>query len=184
MENKTKFTDWLKNVTEDSRAISVIEKSEDRIVRAYKELLSGYETDPSKILKVTREVQGKHEGLVVQKKINFYSICGHHFLPFIGEIHLAYEPGEIIIGLGKLKRIVDVYARRFQIQEDLVKEIAEELISSGGAGGAYVFSKAKHMCICGRGPSDDTTETITTYSCGSLKGTDQESRVLSLINNG
>lgn len=182
-KQQVKLTEWLKNITEDSRAIALINESEERIIRAYKELLSGYKQDPSKILKATKEVNGEHEGLIIQKDINFYSICSHHFLPFIGKIHLAYEPGEIIIGLGKLKRLVDVYTRRFQIQEDLVKEIAKELISSGKVKGAYVFSKAKHLCICGRGPSDDTTQTITSYAYGSLKGVNQEKRILSLIND-
>jgi len=180
LEDKVKLKNWLKKVTNNEEALKIIENSEDRIIRAYKELLSGYEKCPSKILKVTKEVDN-YEGLVIQKDINFYSICGHHFLPFYGKISLAYEPGGIIIGIGKLKRLCDVYSRRLQIQEDLVKEIGEELINSGKAKGSYVLSKAIHHCMCSRGPNDDTAETITTYSFGSLKGIEQERRILNLF---
>ncbi len=172
--------DWLEKVTKNKEALKVIENSEDRIVRAYKELLSGYEKDPSKILNVTKEVNG-YGGLVIQKDINFYSICGHHFLPFYGKISLAYEPGKIIVGIGKLKRLTDTFSRRFQIQEDLVKNIAEELMNSGKAKGSYVYSEATHNCVCSRGPNDDTTKTIAIYSCGSLKGLEKKTMISNLF---
>ena len=110
-----------------------------------------------------------HHGLVSIKNVNFYSLCGHHFLPFFGKVDIVYEPGEKIIGLGKFPRLVQIYAKRFQIQEDLVKDIAEEIMRSGKAKGVYVTSTARHMCMCSRGPSDDTVETATSYGLGSLE---------------
>jgi GTP cyclohydrolase I len=166
------LTDWLKKVTTDSRAHAWFDdpECEDRIVRAYKELLSGYETDPSTLMKETRPVRGGHPGIVTVRDINYFSICAHHFLPFYGQISISYEPGEKIIGLGKFPRLVQAYSRRFQIQEDLVKEIAEEVMGSGQARGVLVTSTGRHMCMCSRGPSDHTVATDTTYSLGTLGG--------------
>jgi GTP cyclohydrolase I len=148
-----KITDWLtSNVTDDPRAIRWFEgdECEDRIARAYRELLSGYEQEPARLLKTTRDVVDSHAGVVAITDINFFSICAHHFLPFFGKIDIEYVPGTRIIGLGKFPRLVDAYGKRFQIQEDLVKEIAEELMISGGARAVRVWSTAKHMCMCSR----------------------------------
>lgn len=165
--------DWLAaNITKDARALEWFDEpeAEDRIRRAYKELLSGYDTDPGKLLKTTREIapDEKYTGLVTVRDINYFSICAHHFLPFYGQISITYQPGKIIIGLGKFPRLVQAYARRFQIQEDLVKEIAEEIMGSGQALGVRVKSTGRHMCMCSRGPSDHTAETDTEFALGSL----------------
>ena len=123
-----KLVEWLaKQVTDDPRALRWFEEkgSDDRIARAYRELLAGYEIDTSAILKTTRMLRpGEHPGLVNVRDIGYHSICAHHFLPFFGSVDLAYEPGDRILGLGKLPRLVDAYARRFQIQEDLVRDVA------------------------------------------------------------
>ncbi|MBK7978085.1 MAG: GTP cyclohydrolase I [Deltaproteobacteria bacterium] len=173
------LTDWLeKNVTQDPRALEWFgrgaqrddaraEHCEARIVRAYRELLSGYSIDPATILKTTRRVAPEETpGVVTVVGISFTSICAHHFLPFFGKVKVSYLPGDRILGLGKLPRLVQAYARRFQIQEDLVKEIAEELMRSGGARAARASCKARHLCICARGPSDPTSYTRTEYQAG------------------
>jgi GTP cyclohydrolase IA len=160
---------WLKqNVTIDDRALRWFAgaECEDRIVRAYRELLSGYEVDTSKILKTTCQVQGDHSGVVQVHGNNFFSICAHHFLPFFGKVDIWYVPGDRILGLGKFPRLVQAYSRRFQIQEYLVKDIAEEIMSSGGARAVRVASSGRHMCMCSRGPSDQTVVTDTSYVCG------------------
>ena len=127
-----KLFDWLKaKVIDDHRALAWFEEegADDRISRAFKELLAGYRLDPSTILKTTRMLEpGEKPGLVEVRDIGFHSICAHHFLPFFGEVDLAYVPGDRILGLGKLPRLVDAYARRFQIQEDLVREVAHLFI--------------------------------------------------------
>ncbi|GGY04793.1 GTP cyclohydrolase I [Streptomyces djakartensis] len=165
----TSIAQWLEeNVTTDKRALDWYqeEECEPRIVRAYRELLSGYDIDTSKILKTTVEIEGEHAGVVRVHDINYFSICAHHFLPFFGKIAISYVPGDRILGLGKFPRLVQAYSRRFQIQEHLVKEIAEEIMSSGGARAARVVSNGRHMCMCSRGPSDQTVITDTSYVTG------------------
>jgi GTP cyclohydrolase I len=149
-------------------AIRTIEISEDRIKRAYSEMLSGYNQDPSKILNDVVHVKD-YAGLVIETNIQFTSICGHHFLPFFGSIDIAYEPGTVITGLGKLPRLAQAHAKRFQIQELLVKEIAEEIMKSIGAKGVCVRAHAIHLCMHSRGPNDRNVETTCTYSMGTLK---------------
>lgn len=169
--SQIQLVDWLKQkVTADPRALEWFDAAEcePRIVRGYKQLLDGYNQDPSKILKTTREVKGAHHGTVTVRDIAFYSICAHHFLPFFGTISISYVPGSKIIGLGKFPRLVQAYARRFQIQEDLVKEIAEEVMESGGAKGVRVQSSGRHMCMCSRGPADPNAVTDTTYQLGQI----------------
>lgn len=165
--------DWLAaNVTQDQRALEWFDEpeAEDRIRRAYSELLSGYSINPAGLLKTTREIAPgeNYTGTVTVRDINYFSICAHHFLPFYGKIDITYQPGKIIIGLGKFPRLVQAYSRRFQIQEDLVKEIAEEIMTSGKAKGVRVKSTGRHMCMCSRGPSDHTAETDTEFALGTL----------------
>ena len=165
--------DWLSaNVTNDSRALEWFDEAEaePRIRKAYQEILSGYKIDPSTLLKTTREI-GKDEkftGTVTVRDINYFSMCAHHFLPFFGKVDIQYEPGGIIIGVGKFPRLVQAYSRRFQIQEDMVKQIAEEIMTSGKAKGVRVKSTGRHMCMCSRGPSDHTAETDTEFAMGTL----------------
>ena len=167
-----KLVEWLaKSVTDDPRALRWFaeEGSEDRIARAFKELLSGYELEPGTILKTTRMLKpGERPGLVEVKEIEFHSLCAHHFLPFFGHVDVCYEPGDRILGLGKLPRLVDAYARRFQIQEDLVREVAEEMMESGHARGVRVRSRAQHLCMCSRGPSSQSATTHTEFALGTL----------------
>jgi GTP cyclohydrolase I len=169
-----KLVDWLAaNVTDDPRAIAAFDapEAERRISRAYKELLAGYTIDPSKILKTTRTLAADEApGLVTVHDISFYSLCAHHFLPFFGKADVTYVPGDRILGLGKIPRVVQAYAKRFTIQEDLVRDVAREMMTSGHARGVRVASVARHMCMCSRGPSDDTAETRTEIAFGTLEG--------------
>ena len=171
-KNKIKLSEWLKKVTADDGAISFVEESEDRIVKAYKELLSGYGQDSSQILNETARVE-EYEGLVIETNINFTSICPHHFLPFFGTVDVAYEPDKIITGLGKIPRLVQVFSRRFNLQEFLVRDIAKEIQSSINAKGVYVRAKGVHLCMCARGPLAQNTQTICSYALGSLKDSDK-----------
>jgi GTP cyclohydrolase I len=107
-------------------------------------------------------------GRVEVKDIVFHSICAHHFLPFFGEVDLCYEPGDRILGLGKLPRLVDAFARRFQIQEDLVRDVAREMMESGHARGVRVRSRARHLCMCSRGPAKESAITHAEFSLGTL----------------
>jgi GTP cyclohydrolase I len=167
-----KLTRWLtERITNDPRALRWFDtpEAEDRIARCYKELLSGYEIDPSTILKTTRML-GANEtpGRVEVRDIAFYSICAHHFLPFFGRVSICYVPGDRILGLGKLPRLVEAYARRFQIQEDLVRDIAQEMMESGHARGVLVKSEAQHLCMMSRGPQSNASITRTELALGCL----------------
>ena len=169
-----KLVEWLaKSVTDDPRALHWFSEqgADERIARAFKELLAGYSIETGAILKTTRMLEAdERPGRVEVKDIGFHSICAHHFLPFFGEVDVAYEPGDRILGLGKLPRLVDVYARRFQIQEDLVREVAHAMMDYGSARGVRVEARARHLCMCARGPSNPTSITHTQYALGSLAG--------------
>ena len=154
---------WVADIVDNSDALDTIIQSESRIKRAYKELLQGYEQDPSKILNEVEKVEN-YNGLVTQENIQFTSICGHHFLPFFGTINIIYQPNKIITGLGKLPRLVQAYSRRFQIQELLTKQIAEQIKESIDPLSVSVESKATHLCVHSRGPGDRNVETVCKYT--------------------
>ena len=177
MSHPDKATDitiagWLQqNVTEDPRALAWFdaEECEPRIRRAYRDLLSGYEVDPKSVLKTTRMLdESEPRGVVTVSDITFFSICAHHFLPFFGHASVSYLPGRRILGLGKLPRLVDALARRFQIQEDLTAQLAQVLLEEGEARGVRVVTEARHLCMCGRGPSQPSSSTRVEIALGEL----------------
>lgn len=145
-------------------------KSGERIRKSFSTLFSGYSLTAEEILNETLRVE-QYSGVVIVRDISFYTYCEHHFAPFYGFADVAYQPNEIITGLGKITRLVrDLHARKMQIQEVMCKDIVDDLKRVLNVKGAYVRLRAKHMCICSRGPSDDTSWTETYYSFGSLKG--------------
>jgi len=107
-------------------------------------------------------------GRVDVRDIGFHSLCAHHFLPFFGTVDVAYEPGDRILGLGKIPRLVDAYARRFQIQEDLVRQVAHAMVEFGKARGVLVRAQARHLCMCSRGPSNPSSVTHTEFALGTM----------------
>ena len=167
-----KLVDWLaEQVINDPRALKWFDEpgSDERIANAFQELLGGYRIDTTTILKTTRLLRpNERPGLVEVKEIGFHSLCAHHFLPFFGHVDLTYEPGDRILGLGKLPRLVDAYSRRFQIQEDLVREVAHAIMDYGHARGVRVRARGQHLCMCSRGPSSPASVTYTEYALGSL----------------
>jgi len=167
-----KLADWLgKAVTNDPRALEWFDEdgADDRIARAYQELLAGYEVDPGTVLKTTRLLApDERPGRVDVRDIGFHSLCAHHFLPFFGTVDVAYEPGDRILGLGKIPRLVDAYARRFQIQEDLVRQVAHAMVEFGKARGVLVRAQARHLCMCSRGPSNPSSVTHTEFALGTM----------------
>ena len=113
-----------------------------------------------------------YSGVVTIKDIAFYSYCEHHFAPFFGTADVSYEPREIITGLGKIVRLVhDVHARRLHIQELMTRDIALDIMRVLDAKGARVTTRAKHLCMCSRGPSDHNAITEVTYGAGTLQPT-------------
>jgi len=174
------IADWVQKNTGDQAPLDDLRQWEHRVVAAYSELLDGYKSDIDAILNDIARVH-HHPGLVLEQGINFTSVCYHHFLPFFGTIDVAYEPGEVITGLGRIVQLVQALAHRLQIQEFLVRDIAETLRERVGAKGVFVRSRAVHLCVHSRGPSDHTMETICTYGIGSFEKVERQAELCQLL---
>src|SRR2546426_3162351 len=175
--NEIRIADWIQKITGDKAPLKDLREWEHRIVAAYSELLDGYKADIAAILNDIAQVR-KHPGLVLEQRINFTSICYHHFLPFFGTIDVAYEPGEVITGLGRIVELVQALAHRLQIQEFLVRDIAETISERIKAKGVFVRSRAVHLCVHSRGPRDPTMETVCTYAVGSFEAIERQAAIL------
>lgn len=131
----------------------------DRIARMYEELYGGMEEDAGTHLSRTFHVNNSE--MVVEKDITFYSTCEHHLLPFYGKVHIAYIPDGEVVGLSKLARTVEVFARRLQIQEKLTGQIADALMTFVHPKGVLVMVEAEHMCMTMRGIKKPGSQTVT-----------------------
>ena len=153
-----------------------------RVVKAYRELFEGYDQDSSKILdKVFEEVAG-YDDMVLVREIPFASHCEHHMVPFVGHAHIAYYPSDGVVGLSKLARLVDVYARRLQTQETMTAEIVEAMVDSLNPRGGAVMIEAEHMCMSMRGVRKQGSTTITTRFTGIFKDDPAEQvRFMSMV---
>jgi GTP cyclohydrolase IA len=160
-------------------------KTPTRVARAYAELFAGLRVDPRDVLRTTFEAD--HEELVLVRDIKVFSLCEHHLLPFKGVAHIGYIPAEDgrITGLSKLARLVEVYARRPQVQERLTSQIADQLADQLNARGVIVVIECEHLCMEMRGIRKAGSRTLTSAVRGILK-TDPKTRLeaLSLINSG
>jgi len=151
-----------------------------RVARAYGEIFSGLREDPTRHLVRTFAHEGGADDLVMVRDIEIFSMCEHHLLPFTGRAHVAYLPGNgEVVGLSKIARMVDDYARRPQIQERLCAQIAEALMVEGGARGAAAVVEGEHMCMQMRGISKHGADMVTTAVRGVL-ATDQAMRATTL----
>lgn len=172
-----KLVEWLQEIFPECPEVAdelaqTFDENTGRISRAYRSLLQGYKENPQDILKVVVEIPARdYTGLVSSVKIPFLSLCAHHFLPFFGTVDIVYEPGPYIIGIGKMPRLVACRAKRFQLQETLVKQLCEDMMNVAHAKGVYVRSIAQHTCVCYRGPEAYQTANQTSYAMGSLSGT-------------
>jgi len=153
-----------------------------RVVKAYRELFEGYDQDSSKILdKVFEEVAG-YDDMVLVREIPFASHCEHHMVPFVGHAHIAYYPSDGVVGLSKLARLVDVYARRLQTQETMTAEIVEAMVDSLNPRGVAVMIEAEHMCMSMRGVRKQGSTTLTTRFTGIFKDDPAEQvRFMSMV---
>jgi len=156
-------------------------RTPERVEKALRFLTSGYSTDLSQVVNgAVYEV--KYDEMVIVKDIEFFSLCEHHMLPFFGKVHVAYLARNKVIGLSKLPRIIDVFARRLQIQERMTQQIAEciqELLDPMGVG---VIAEAQHLCMMMRGVEKQHSGTVTSAMLGSFR-THKETRdeFLSLV---
>ena len=131
-----------------------------RFAAAMRFLTSGYELDVDAVVG-GGVFPSEGEGLVLVRDLEFYSLCEHHLLPFFGRVHVAYLPGERIIGLSKIPRIVELFARRFQVQERITTQVADALVEVLDPQGVIVVAEAQHMCMAMRGVQKQHSATAT-----------------------
>jgi len=158
-------------------------RTPERVDQALKFLTSGYRTDVRKIINgALYEV--KYDEMVVVKDIEFFSLCEHHLLPFFGKIHVAYLPKSRVIGLSKIPRIVDVFARRLQIQERLTQEVAQTIQDAIDPVGVGVICEARHFCMMMRGVEKQHSGAMTSAMLGSFrKSKKTRDKFLALVNH-
>jgi GTP cyclohydrolase I len=155
-----------------------------RVARMYAELFAGLREDPSDHLQV--QFEADHDEMVLVKDIPFYSMCEHHLIPFIGQAHVAYIPGEEgrITGLSKLARLVEAYARRPQVQERLTSQIADKLMQVLEPKGALVVVEAEHLCMSMRGVQKPGARTVTSAVRGQFHAEATRAEAMNLIGVG
>ena len=154
---------FLEAIGEDPNRPGLVE-TPDRIARMCQQLFGGLEQTAQVPLAKRFPVEGNN--LVLEKDITFYSVCEHHFLPFYGKVHIAYLPDGQVVGLSKLARTVEVFARRPQIQERLTTQIASAIMEELHPQGVMVMIEAEHMCMTMRGIQKPGTQTVTTTALG------------------
>ncbi|MDR0417460.1 MAG: GTP cyclohydrolase I FolE [Propionibacteriaceae bacterium] len=156
----------------------------ERVARAYAEAFAGLAADPAEVLGTRFDID--HEELVLVKDIELWSYCEHHLLPFSGLAHVGYIPGRSkqIVGLSKLARLVDVYAKRPQVQERLTTQIADALVEHLKPGGVIVVLEAEHLCMAMRGVHKPGSRTVTSAVRGQLARPATRSEAMALIMAG
>ncbi len=154
-----------------------------RVDKALKFLTSGYTADPEKIISGAL-YDVKYDEMVVVKDIEFFSMCEHHMLPFFGKVHVAYLPRHRVIGLSKIPRVVDVFARRLQIQERLTQQIAETIQKTIDPVGVGVICEARHFCMMMRGVEKQHSGAMTSAMLGAFrKNKSTRDEFLALVNH-
>lgn len=152
-----------------------------RVAKAFKEFYKGYDEDPHEILdRVFEEVEG-YQDMVLVRDIPFYSHCEHHMVPFVGKAHIGYYPSKGVVGLSKLARIVDLYARRLQTQETMTAQIAQVIDEVLKPRGVAVLIEAEHMCMSMRGVLKQGSSTLTTQYTGLFKDPAEQVRFFTMV---
>ena len=156
-----------------------------RVARAYDEFFAGYSGDGASALERTFEDVDGYDDIVLVRDIPVASHCEHHMVPFIGKAHVAYVPGDTVVGLSKLGRVVDVFARRLQTQENLTAQIVGAVTEQLKPRGAAVMIESEHLCMTIRGIHKHGATTVTTQFTGVFRDDPSEqARLLSLVRNG
>ena len=163
----------LKALGEDPNREGLL-KTPQRVAEALAFLTQGYRLDPGKVINDALFTED-YEEMIVQKDIDFFSLCEHHLLPFFGKAHVAYIPHHKIVGISKLARLVDVYARRLQVQERLTNQIANTIMEKLDPLGVAVVIEAEHLCMRMRGVQKQNSMIITSTLLGAFR-TRQETR--------
>ena len=161
-----------------------LRRTPERFEKAMRYLTSGYRQDPEKLLNGAM-FSVCYDNMVVVKDIELYSLCEHHLLPFFGKCHVAYIPNKKVVGLSKIARLVNMYARRFQIQERLTSQIASAIKEKLAPGGVGVIIEARHLCMVMRGVEKQHSSAVTSAMLGAFRENKQtRDEFLSLIHNG
>ena len=159
-----------------------LEKTPERAAKALQFLTKGYQDNLETIVNGAI-FHSEMDEMVIVKNIELYSLCEHHLLPFTGKCHVAYIPDGKVLGLSKVARIIEMYARRLQIQENLTKQIAEAILAVTGARGVGVIVEAQHMCMMMRGVEKQNSSMTTSMMLGSFRKNDRtRNEFLSLVN--
>jgi GTP cyclohydrolase I len=140
-----------------------------RVAKAYQEMFSGYDQDPQSVLGRTFEEAGGYDDMVLVKDISFHSHCEHHMVPIIGKAHVAYLPDGKVLGLSKIARTVEIFARRLQTQENMTAQITHAIDSVLQPRGVAVMLEAEHMCMAMRGIRKQGSTTTTTCFTGAFR---------------
>ena len=161
-----------------------LKETPERVARSYQEAFSGLGTDPTEVLGTRFNID--HRDMILVKDIELWSYCEHHLVPFTGLAHVGYIPGESrqIVGLSKLARLVDVYAKRLQVQERLTTQIADALVSELAPAGVIVVLEAEHLCMTMRGVRKPGARTVTSAVRGTLHNPATRAEAMSLIMAG
>ena len=167
-EAEEAFVKILKWIGEDPSREG-LKSTPTRLIKAFREYFKGYHEDPKKILSKTFGDVNGYDDMVIQKNISVQSHCEHHMAPIIGVAHVAYIPKSRVVGLSKLARVVEVFAKRLQTQERLTMEIAKTLMEALDAKGVAVSIDATHQCMTMRGIKKEQATTVTNYYLGKFK---------------
>ncbi len=176
---QAQYTDIINGVGEDITREGLV-KTPERAAKAMLFLTQGYKQDPVEILKGAMFAED-YDDMVIIKDIELYSLCEHHMLPFFGKAHIAYIPNGHIVGLSKIPRIVDVFARRLQVQERLTHDILECINSTLKPQGVAVVIEASHMCMMMRGVQKQNSVTTTSGFRGQFEKIETRNEFLKLI---
>ncbi len=171
MDKKREFENSVKKILEivgeDPNREGLL-KTPERVYKAFLHLTEGYKKDPKEILGEALFTSTNDE-MVVVRDIEFYSLCEHHLLPIIGRVHVAYIPNGKVVGLSKIPRMVNVFARRLQIQEQMTEQIADALMETVNPKGVAVVVQARHMCMEMRGVEKICSTTVSSALRGVFK---------------
>ena len=155
-----------------------------RVINAYKEFFAGYQSSPEEVLNKTFDEVNGYNDIVMLKNISLHSHCEHHMVPIIGKVHLAYLPVKRVVGISKLARVVDIYAKRLQTQETMTQQIGEIIHKTLKPKGVAVYIEAYHQCMTTRGVLKPDVSTVTTCFLGCFKkDVKLENKFINFINN-
>lgn len=178
---QTNYAELIRLIGEDPQREGIL-KTPERAAKALQFLTHGYDLNPSKVL-MSAMFAEEYSEMVIVKDIELYSLCEHHILPFFGKAHIAYIPDGRIVGLSKIPRVVDIFARRLQVQERLTHEILHCIDETLKPLGCAVVIEARHMCMMMRGVQKQNSRTTTSAFTGQFNKVETRNEFLQLISS-